>query len=60
MCKQKSVSNTNKLISINRLYALKSSNRRLRGKTMTKQSKRTHLYARRTGLANERLLFNLR
>ena len=39
--------------------ALTSSSRHLRGKSMTKQSKHTDLYARRTGLANVRSLFDL-
>ncbi len=43
----------------NRPYALTSFNRHLRGKTVTKQSKRTDLCARRTGLANEQPPFDL-
>ncbi len=42
-----------------RPYALTSFNRHLRGKTVTKQSKRTDLCARRTGLANEQPPFDL-
>ena len=44
-----------------RPYALTSSSGHLfnSGKTVTKQSKRTGLYARRTGLANEKPPFDL-
>ena len=42
-----------------RPYALTSSSGYLSGKTVTKQSKRTDLYARRTGLANEQSSFDL-
>ncbi len=40
-------------------YAMTSSNRHLRGKTVTKQLNRTDLYARCTGLANEQPPFDL-
>ena len=43
----------------NRPYALTSSSRHLIGKTATKQSIRTDLYARRTVLANEKPPFDL-
>ncbi len=47
------------VIDDNRPYALTSSKRHLRGKTVTKQSNRTDLYARRTGLADEHPPFDL-
>ncbi len=47
-----------KLVFDNRPYALTSSSRHLGGKTVTKQSKCTDLYARRTGLANEQPHFD--
>ena len=43
----------------NRPYALPSSSHHLKGKTVTKQSRRTDLYARRTVLANEQSPFDL-
>ncbi len=46
-------------IEINGPYAVTSSSHHLRGKTVTKQWKRTDLYARRTGLANEQSPFDL-
>ena len=42
-----------------RPYALTSSSRHLRGKEVTKQSRRTDLYVRRTVLANEQPPFDL-
>ena len=42
-----------------RPYALTSPSGHLSGKMVTKQSKRTDLYARRTGLANEQPPFDL-
>ncbi len=47
------------LQTCNRPYALTSSNRHLRGKTVTKQLNLTDLYAQRTGLANEQPPFDL-
>ena len=43
----------------NRPYSLTTFSRHLRGKTVTKQSKCTYLYVRRTGLDNEQPPFDL-